>query len=410
MSTWVGDNRKKLMKKDTPAPEQSVTTLHGYMQQKQAEFEAEKQQIVAYQQEIEACQKVIPTLQARWQIRQRKTLEDRVRRLEQKIKDSEIRHKEQDYQHAVKPFLQENERERSLYLIEDRLGVPETSPVSSNPHASVAPSSLCAFIQFNPMRRNGLLMERKARNEILDDYLRSVHGMAPPIRGAEEDLCEHCQTPLQLESKQSILLCPKCGTSEPYLDATCSSMAYGDDVELGTYSYKRSNHFREWLTNFQAKESTVVPDDIIKQLSEYLFRQRIYDLERVTIEKVMDALRKFKLRPFYKHKTKIWCLLTGKAPPRLTPRQEQVCYMMFQKIQGPFEEHRPEHRKNFLSYAYCLHKFMQILGFDHLIKYFPLLKGDDKLDTQEDIWEKICAQVGWPYISSRTRKSRNRAL
>jgi hypothetical protein len=36
------------------------------------------------------------------------------------------------------------------------------------------------------------------------------------------------------------------------------------------YSYKRENHFNEWLSQFQAQEMTTIPDEVIEQLRSEL--------------------------------------------------------------------------------------------------------------------------------------------
>jgi hypothetical protein len=34
------------------------------------------------------------------------------------------------------------------------------------------------------------------------------------------------------------------------------------------------------------------------------------------------------------------------------------------------------------------------------LKYFPLLKSRDKLHQQEQIWKKICDDLGWKFVRS----------
>ena len=60
----------------------------------------------------------------------------------------------------------------------------------------------------------------------------------------------------------------------------------------------------------------------------------------------------------------------------------------------------PPSRKNFLSYAYVLHKFCELLEFDDLLEYFPLLKSREKLHQQDIIWKKICRDLKWQFIPS----------
>ena len=60
----------------------------------------------------------------------------------------------------------------------------------------------------------------------------------------------------------------------------------------------------------------------------------------------------------------------------------------------------PTNRKNFLSYSYVLHKFCELLEYDHLLEYFSLLKSREKLHAQDLIWEKICNDLNWEFIPS----------
>lgn len=92
--------------------------------------------------------------------------------------------------------------------------------------------------------------------------------------------------------------------------------------------------------------------------------------------------------------------ITGVPNPHLSPELEEKLKNMFKEIQVPFLKYSPLNRKNFLSYSYVLHKFIQLLGKDEYLKYFPLLKSRDKLHQQEQIWKNICKDLGWTFIPS----------
>ena len=79
---------------------------------------------------------------------------------------------------------------------------------------------------------------------------------------------------------------------------------------------------------------------------------------------------------------------------------EERLRSMFKDIQIPFMKHCPPSRKNFLSYSYVLHKFIQLLEKDEFLKYFPLLKSREKLHEQDLIWKKICVELNWQFIKS----------
>ena len=74
--------------------------------------------------------------------------------------------------------------------------------------------------------------------------------------------------------------------------------------------------------------------------------------------------------------------------------------LMFYNIQKPFEKHRPEDRKNFLSYSYVLYKFCELLGEDDFLPCFPLLKSKEKLYKQDEIWKSICAELRWGFYKT----------
>ncbi len=217
---------------------------------------------------------------------------------------------------------------------------------------------------------------------------------------AESDMCKRCSRQMVMIPGAALLSCTECGTSKPYLDATSASTAYGEEVEFSNFSYKRSNHFQEWLNSFQAKETTEIPAIVFSRVMEELYRQRLSDLNQITTKKVREVLKDLKLRKYYEHVTQITCRLNGKQPPRMSPDQEEQCRLMFMAIQGPFEKNCPPDRKNFLSYSYVLHKFCQLLELDDFLQCFQLLKSREKLHVQDTIWEKICAELQWEFIKS----------
>jgi hypothetical protein len=217
---------------------------------------------------------------------------------------------------------------------------------------------------------------------------------------AESDMCKRCSRQMVMIPGAALLSCTECGTSKPYLDATSASTAYGEEVEFSNFSYKRSNHFQEWLNSFQAKETTEIPAIVFSRVMEELYRQRLSDLNQITTKKVREVLKDLKLRKYYEHVTQITCRLNGKQPPRMSPDQEEQCRLMFMAIQGPFEKNCPPDRKNFLSYSYCLYKFCELMGYDEFLPCFSLLKGRDKLFKQDMIFKLICDDLGWTWLPS----------
>lgn len=154
------------------------------------------------------------------------------------------------------------------------------------------------------------------------------------------------------------------------------------------------------LNQFQAKESTEIPKDVYDRIIAEIKKNKIKNPKTITIPKMKSILRKLKLSLYYEHIPHIISKLTGEPPPTLSRDTEERVKWMFKAIQKPFTLFCPKDRTNFLSYAYVLHKFFEILGEKEFVKCFPLLKSREKLRIQDKIWEKICDYLGWQYYPS----------
>jgi len=170
--------------------------------------------------------------------------------------------------------------------------------------------------------------------------------------------------------------------------------------EKAGYPYKRINHFNEWLSQFQAKESTEISTDIYNSVIKEIKKQRITDTSKLTLKRMKQILKKLRLHQYYEHIPHITSKITGNKAPEITRETEDIFRKMFKQIQEPFEKHCPRDRTNFLSYSYVLHKFCQLLGLDEYKSCFPLLKSREKLRDQDKIWKNICGELNWIYYPS----------
>lgn len=116
--------------------------------------------------------------------------------------------------------------------------------------------------------------------------------------------------------------------------------------------------------------------------------------------KLRVILKKLKLNKYYEHVPHIINRLNGIPAPVMTRDTEEKLRSMFKEIQTPFMKYCPKDRKNFLSYSYVLHKFVQLLNLDEFLICFPLLKSREKLHQQDLIWKKICYDLQWEFIKS----------
>jgi hypothetical protein len=240
------------------------------------------------------------------------------------------------------------------------------------------------------------------KKDIFTDYLVEVENQnitRPTVKMT--DLCERCPNSNILHFHDtSDLVCDSCGTIISTIIS--EELTYREEQETSekiiNYSYKRENHFNEWLSQFQAQEMTCIPDEVIEQLRSELKKIKIKKLEDITHAKIRGLLKKLRLNKYYEHVPYITNILNGIKPPSMPQELEEYLRIMFKDIQKPFDANCPSERKNFLSYSYVLYKFCELLGEDEYLQYFPLLKSKEKLYQQDVIWKKICHDLRWEYI------------
>lgn len=226
----------------------------------------------------------------------------------------------------------------------------------------------------------------------------------PPLLVASSHTCPECGGYMRRIQSESTMACTDCGVATEYLNRTSTAASHGDERSYVSFSYKRSNHFKDWLKCVQGKQSTVVPADVLQALCEKLHEQRV-SVKQLTAAKIRATLKTLKMRKHYENSVLIHSILTGVKPRRFRPEIEERLERMFLQIQEPFYKAIADvapTRKNFLSYAYTCYKLIQSMPdvSNEWLDSFCLLKGRDKLHRQDIIWQHICKQLGWKFIPS----------
>ena len=252
---------------------------------------------------------------------------------------------------------------------------------------------------FNVKETTGL-----KRKDIFTEYLIEVEKKNIP-RAREHislEICQNCGESSNIVHfrETADLVCDGCG--QVVSRAMSEELTYREEQETSekiiNYSYKRENHFNEWLSQFQAQEMTTIPVEVIDQLRVELKKMKIKKLEDITHAKIRGLLKKLRLNKYYEHVPYITNILNGIKPPNMPQELEETLRIMFKDIQKPFDDNCPTERKNFLSYSYVLYKFCELLSEDEYLQYFPLLKSKEKLYHQDVIWKKICHDLRWEFI------------
>jgi predicted RNA-binding Zn-ribbon protein involved in translation (DUF1610 family) len=233
------------------------------------------------------------------------------------------------------------------------------------------------------------------RAKIFEKFCQRIDGIRVNIDDGSKRIkyCADCQIEKILDHSASSYICPECGIMEEII--------IDEDRRIKEYSpYKRLNHFREWLNQFQAKESTEIQNDVCINIIKEINRNRIKDLSELNRDKMQCILKKLGYNHLYEHIPYIINKLSNLPPPKISGQTEQRFLKMFMMIQEPWEIYKPKGRKNFLSYSYILYKFCELLELDELLEYFPLLKSPTKLMEQDQVWKKFCKFLKWEFYST----------
>jgi hypothetical protein len=240
--------------------------------------------------------------------------------------------------------------------------------------------------------------ENKNKN-IVQKYLSNIDetfiDMNSYVR--ETDICQNCfkgeMIPLDDEG---VLICNICAVNIPYLIENEKPSYKEPPKEVCFYAYKKINHFKEILAQFQGKETTQIPDDVIDQIQLQIKKERI-GIEQLTHHKTKEILKKLGFNKYYEHIAFIKNKL-GIKPPVFSPELEDTLCNLFMEIQAPYAKTCPDYRVNFLNYYYVLFKFCELLEETHFLHDIPLLKDREKLIEQDETWKKMCVELDWEFI------------
>ena len=213
----------------------------------------------------------------------------------------------------------------------------------------------------------------------------------------ETDICNICNKGEMIAvDYEGIMICNNCSTSVKYLVENEKPSYKEPPKEVCFYAYKRINHFREILAQFQAKETTQIPDEVIENIIQQIKKERV-DIYQLTNKRTKDILKKLGYNKYYEHIPFIKDKL-GIKPPIMNSDLETTLCNLFMDIQGPYAKYCPDDRVNFLNYYYTVYKLCELLNQRHFLPYFPMLKDREKRIEQDEIWKNICEDLGWEYI------------
>lgn len=339
------------------------------------DFKIERQEL--RQKLIDSCEELT--------VEQRLDIEDKINELTEKIRETKSKKKE---------YFLDNSKFIFEYF-ENKKSISDGNTVQSSTNKSKLVNTFFKIKQDNTDE----LKQQRENNNIVIKYLSNIDDSFLDVNSfvCQTDICKICNKgeliPLEDEG---IMVCNSCSRSIPYLIENEKPSYKEPPKEVCFYAYKRINHFKEILAQFQGKETTQIPPDVIENIKLQIKKERI-ELTQITNIKTKEILKKLGYNKYYEHIPFIKDKL-GIKPPIMSPELEETLCNLFVELQSPYSKFCPDDRVNFLNYYYTAYKLCELLGEEKYLPLFPLLKDREKRIEQDDIWKKICEELDWEFI------------
>ena len=318
-------------------------------------------------------------------VEQKLDIEDKINELTEDIREKKTKKKE---------YFLDNSKFIFEYF-ENKKNISNGSSIQSSTNKSKLVNSFFKIKQDDTEEFN----QQKKNNNIVLNYLSNIDETFIDVNSfvCQTDICQICHKgeliPLEDEG---IMVCNSCSRTIPYLVENEKPSYKEPPKEVCFYAYKRINHFKEILSQFQGKETTQIPPEVIENIKLQIKKERI-DLTQITNLKTKEILKKLGYNKYYEHIPFIKDKL-GIKPPIMSQELEETLCNLFIELQAPYSKYCPDDRVNFLNYYYTAYKLCELLGEEKYLPLFPLLKDREKRIEQDEIWKKICAKLDWEFI------------
>jgi hypothetical protein len=309
------------------------------------------------------------------------------KKLELKDQILELRKKIKHYKLEKKNYLLENSKYIFQYF-ENKKGVKDGNTKTKILHS---------FFKKEKLKKTEEDSD-SGKSLNVTKYLLNINDSLLDINNYINDYesCNKCGGELIAVENLGLIVCNSCSAQQKFLIQHEKPSYKEPPKEVCFYAYKRINHFREILAQFQAKETTQIPEEVLNNIKKQIVKERI-QLSELTNLKAKDILKKLGYNKYYEHIPFIKDKL-GIKPPIMTPQLEEKLCNLFMDIQKPYAKHCPDDRVNFLNYYYVLYKMCELLDERKFLPFFPMLKDPVKRIEQDEIWKKICKELNWEFI------------
>lgn len=278
------------------------------------------------------------------------------------------------------------------------------------------PKKKISFNDFIKKKKSTYMTSGKEKS-LYDKYMnivtKGIYSAEQAIK-THDTYCKECNVTFIFDSTNSTHICPECGfiSAIMFKPEDTESLSFRDRERaeiIKPFRYEKINHFKDWLNKVQAIENTDIPDKVYTDLKSEFEKQNIRHEDEISIKLVKSMLKKHGHDGYYNHANLILRTMANVESTVIDrTTQEQLCIMFNESVLA-YEKYKSmkkyKHlygtRKNFLNYAFALHKYCELIERDDLLEHFKFLKNRDKLYNHDQIWKIICLGDGNCYRKNR---------
>lgn len=226
-------------------------------------------------------------------------------------------------------------------------------------------------------------------------------------------ICNNCQQDSFIQNVDHEYICSNCGNTYEMLNNTTTSYKDLARINISTkYSYDRKNHFQICLNQFQGKQTSLIPEELINDLMTYLdIHYNTIDspiksikYKNITKHDIYTYLKEHKHSRYYDDVNLIYYKLTDSKPIDISHLESKLIndfedlINLYDKMvrQNKIELHS---RKNFINTQYVLYQLLKKYKYPCDITDFNILKTSDRKSFHDEICKQLFDELGWNFTA-----------
>ena len=174
--------------------------------------------------------------------------------------------------------------------------------------------------EIQEQKQKNIILENK--DTIYEKFMKTIDKTYINVNNENVDVfdtCTKCMVEMLLNNNTGLLICPKCGLVETIIVDSDKPSFKEPPKEMTSFCYKRINHLNEFLAQFQAKETTDIPEDVYNEILMEIKKERITNMAMITPDKMRQLLKKIHKNDYYEHVPYIINQLNGLPAPVIAP-------------------------------------------------------------------------------------------